>query len=519
MFDVQLYTSLRQNAGQVAAARTETGLATGVEVCDALREVQTSLDLLDGVRADLLARLESTAGHTEEGASTSAGWTRRELRMGAGEASRNRRAGHTLQTLPKVAAALAAGRIRAAHVYEFTAGTTKLGTDVMTDLQEILLPVAESSDPAELRAMITQLHEILHPDDLDDKYARGMERRDLKATRCGTGYHVSGFLDIIAGAKFAAWLKDVSTPVYDGDDRSPAQRRVDAFCAVFEQAPTLIDQQTHRDDQTDGNGGQPETGESDAGTQPDPESEAGAPEPSRRRTRRPDSRLLVLADLETLLRLPGAQPATLAGFGHIGQRLLGYLTCGSDTTGILTHGLTDGPIPQADVLSVGRTHRLATSRQRDAVLARQGGHCANPGCGSTYLEIHHVAWWDRDTGPTDLSNLIGICRNCHHLVHQLKLTIRPDESGGFTFARQTGRPIDDHARVTKQRTRQLIATLRHTTAEQNETAEQPETVDRRRDNNAGSVQSAQAHRLATYGIHLKRMRWPDLSAPVPPDRN
>ncbi|MDN5856534.1 MAG: HNH endonuclease, partial [Actinomycetia bacterium] len=434
MFDPRPYATLRHDAGQLAAARAETGLASGVQVCDALRDVQTSLDILGGIRADLLARLETTAGHTDEGASTTSGWARRELRMGAAEARKNCRAGGTLQLLPQVAQALADGRIRPDHVYEFTAGVTKLGASVMADLEEILLPVAETCEPGDLKDTITRLHEVLHPEELDKKYAAGMERKDLKATKCGDGYHVSGFLDIISGAKFTAWLKDVSGPEYDGDDRSPAQRRVDAFCRVFETAITLIDDQTNNTGQDEQTGHDKQTGQdSPAGQDADADggAEAGTPQPQPepqpqpRARRRADTRLLVLADLETLLRLPGAQPATLAGFGHIGQQLLGYLTCGADTAGILTHGLTGGPVPQADILNVGRTHRLATARQRDAVLARQDGVCAAPGCGLTYLEIHHVAWWDRDHGHTDLNNLIGICGRCHHLVHQHKLTIRP----------------------------------------------------------------------------------------------
>ena len=533
MFDSQLYTSLRHNAEQVAAARGTTALATGTQVCDALREVQTSIDMLDGVRADLLARLESTEGHAEEGASTTASWARRELRMGLGESRKNRRAGDTLHTLSHVAAALAAGRIRAEHVYEFTAGITKLGAAVMQDLEEILLPVAETNDPSVLKDTITELHEVLHPDDLDKKYAAGMERKDLKATKCGDGYHVSGFLDIVAGAKVHAWLKDVSGPEYDGDDRTPAQRRVDAFCRLFDQALTLIQEQEaqpggHHTTDTDlpsDNDETSATSESDTAAAEQAQTaqpgDTGAdaqpttgPSP---RPRRADTRLLVLADLETLLRLPGAAPATLAGYGHIGTQLLGYLACGSDLTGILTDGVTDGPVPQADVLNVGRTHRLATVRQRDAVIARQDGVCAAPGCGLTYLEIHHVAWWDRDTGATDLSNLVGICSRCHHLVHQNKLTIAPDGQGGFTFHRQNGRIIDDHTRVTKQQIRDIIAKIRHAAASDaadGATGKTPTSPEQPANPPGGETEQAQ--RLRSMGIEVRRIEYDDLVTTYPP---
>src|SRR5690606_20542034 len=156
-------------------------------------------------------------------------------------------------------------------------------------------------------------------------------------------YHVTGFLDILTGAKVQAWLKDVSGPEYDGDDRTPGQRRVDALAWLIDQAVTLIREEAPSPDPTDSAGGRDDASE---GSQSSETTATGRPQARQDRARR-DTRLLVLADLEPLLRRPGAQPATLSGFGHIGEQLLGYLTCGSDITGILTHGMSDGPTPQA----------------------------------------------------------------------------------------------------------------------------------------------------------------------------
>lgn len=122
---------------------------------------------------------------------------------------------------------------------------------------------------------------------------------------------------------------------------------------------------------------------------------------------------------------------------------------------VLVYG-TEGETPQAKVLNVGRTARLATPKQRHAVITRQGGYCATPGCSNTYLEIHHVAWRERDGGRTDLNNPVGICTRCHHLVHQNRLKIEPDSSGGFTFRRSTGKRLHDHRRRNAYRIRQLL---------------------------------------------------------------
>ncbi|UPK73810.1 HNH endonuclease [Nocardioidaceae bacterium SCSIO 66511] len=445
MFEPQTYTRLRDLAGQAANVSDQIGLATDEQLCQSLRDLQAALDLLDGVRASLFAQLKETEAHKSDGASTVAGWARQELRMGLGESRRHTKAGQTLKTLPKVAAALDAGQIRGAHVDEFTVGVTKVGADIMTDLQDVLLPIAKTCEPRDLRVAINELNDIVNCEERDKAYQRGMNKRDIRVDKCGDGYYVSGMLDPVTGAKFSQWAKTVSAPEYDGDDRAPSDRRVDGLGRM------LDDQNTPPPPEQQPSDEQPEQ------------------EPSKPR-RRADVSLLVLADLETLLRLPGARPATLVGFGPIGPQLLGYLTCGADTSGILTHGTTNGPTPQANVLNVGRTSRLATTAQRKAITARQDGICANPGCGSTFLEFHHVNWWNRDGGRTDVSNLVGICGGCHHLVHQNKLVIRHDGHGGFTFHRSTGAIIDDHARVTKQRVRDLIAKIRHTA----ETGDEPE---------------------------------------------
>ncbi|UPK74140.1 HNH endonuclease [Nocardioidaceae bacterium SCSIO 66511] len=450
MFEPQTYTRLHQQARQAANRSDAIGLATDEQLCQSLRDLQAALDLLDGVRASLFAQLKETEAHKSDGASTVAGWARQQLRMGLGESRRHTKAGQTLKTLPKVAAALQAGQIRGAHVDEFTVGVTKVGADIMTDLQDVLVPLARKCEPRDLRVAINELNDIVNCEERDKAYQRGMNKRDITATRCGDGYYVTGMLDPVTGAKFNQWLKTVSTPEYDGDDRAPSDRRVDGLGRMLDDQntpPPSADQQ-------------PPAEQSEQGQQEEQAGEPPAEERPKPR-RRADTTLLVLADLETLLRLPGARPATLVGFGPIGPQLLGYLTCGADLTGVLTHGSTGGPVPQANVLNVGRTSRLATTAQRKAITARQDGSCANPGCGSTFLEFHHVDWWNRDAGKTDLDNLVGICGNCHHLVHQNKLTIRHDGHDGFTFHRSTGAVIDDHARITKQRVRDLIANIRH----------------------------------------------------------
>ncbi|WP_438853633.1 HNH endonuclease signature motif containing protein [Agromyces sp. M3QZ16-3] len=78
-------------------------------------------------------------------------------------------------------------------------------------------------------------------------------------------------------------------------------------------------------------------------------------------------------------------------------------------------------------LDLGRSARLFTRAQRLALGERDGG-CASCGQNVGYVEAHHIRWWERDAGPTDLSNGVLLCSFCHHLIHREGWTIRPEAS-------------------------------------------------------------------------------------------
>ncbi|MET0927985.1 MAG: HNH endonuclease signature motif containing protein, partial [Aeromicrobium sp.] len=145
---------------------------------------------------------------------------------------------------------------------------------------------------------------------------------------------------------------------------------------------------------------------------------------------------------------PPTKPATLAGYGNIGPSLLMYFLCVSDVTAFLMKD--HGGDRQAQILNVGRTHRLATLKQRRAVIARQHGVCAAPGCRHTHLEVHHSIWYSRG-GTTDLDPLIGLCSRCHHLVHKNRLVITGNAVDGFDFTTRTGRPLARRRRSSYRR--------------------------------------------------------------------
>ncbi|MFC6449209.1 HNH endonuclease [Cellulomonas gelida] len=75
-------------------------------------------------------------------------------------------------------------------------------------------------------------------------------------------------------------------------------------------------------------------------------------------------------------------------------------------------------------LDVGRTRRMFTPAQRRAVVARDRV-CAWNGCGVPpgYCQVHHVTWWHRDGGRSDLRNAVLLCDFHHHEAHRLDLDV------------------------------------------------------------------------------------------------
>jgi hypothetical protein len=95
----------------------------------------------------------------------------------------------------------------------------------------------------------------------------------------------------------------------------------------------------------------------------------------------------------------------------------------------------------SNVLDVGRSHRLVTDRQYRALLLRQHGHCAHPGCPNTKnLHAHHRIHWIHG-GRTDLDNLRLLCERHHVAHHAGEFEILAAGAGRFRFLSSDGRDL------------------------------------------------------------------------------
>ena len=70
---------------------------------------------------------------------------------------------------------------------------------------------------------------------------------------------------------------------------------------------------------------------------------------------------------------------------------------------------------KAQDMWLGRRQRTASEAQRVALIARDQ-HCIGCGANPLWCRAHHIVWWSKN-GPTDLDNLVLVCDDCHHKIH------------------------------------------------------------------------------------------------------
>ncbi len=92
-----------------------------------------------------------------------------------------------------------------------------------------------------------------------------------------------------------------------------------------------------------------------------------------------------------------------------------------------------------ELLELGRSARTVNRAQRRALRAmhRTCGHhdCTVP---FSACRIHHVRFWVRDRGPTDIDNLLPLCERHHHLVHEGRWTVTMTPERVATWIRPDG---------------------------------------------------------------------------------
>lgn len=121
----------------------------------------------------------------------------------------------------------------------------------------------------------------------------------------------------------------------------------------------------------------------------------------------PKMQLCALVDFERLRAHNPTGVAQLLDGQPLPQPALELLACNSAITGVV--------FKNGEPIWVGRQHRHATHAQTKALIARDKG-CIGCSAGIDRCEAHHIIAW-QDNGSTDITNLVLVCKRCHHNIH------------------------------------------------------------------------------------------------------
>jgi hypothetical protein len=430
--------------GRLAAAVDELAAEdlAGLPDAEAAARVLALRGLLERLEGQWLRELAAVdargAAGAEDGvrAPSTAGWLRSRARLGAADAAQHVRVARALHRGPLTgtARALAAGEISAAHAAVLARGTQDLRPRTTVEAEPVLLDAARRLDPARLRRVVAHLRDVAEPEAADARARRQHEQRGLRVSPTFEGMvAVDGLLEAEAGETLLAALDPLARPAGAADERSTAQRRADALTELARRALE--------------GGSLPHTG----GVRPQvtvtvelatllgqagvPGGEGGwaLPLPAEAARRLACDAAVIRAVVDRDRGGTERDPGDPDDPGGLAGRLRAAVA-------LLPSALGGAP---SRPLDLGRTVRVVSAAQRNALALRDGG-CSFPGCDRplAWCEAHHLRHWLAG-GPTDLANLVLLCRTHHRAVHE----------GGWRIRRHTGGNLT----VTPPRRRQSAA--------------------------------------------------------------
>jgi hypothetical protein len=290
-----------------------------------------------------------------------------------------------LGELPATLDSARAGRASFSNVTLIAHLAEEVGVAQVAPLERILVGAAETLEPGAMRTLTRATRLRLDPDGVlaDDNRAHVRRWFDCDQTY-GGAYVLRGELDAENGALVKTAIDALSHGMSRGETRLASQRRADALVE-------LAALQLRCGDHPDVHGQRPH--------------------------------LTVTVSADTLRSGADAAPAELRGVGPIHPETARRLACDAVRTLVTVAPPADGSFATAGSrgvlpLSVGRATRTIPAHLRTALHLRDQG-CRFPGCDRppAWTDGHHIIHWP-DGGPTELENLVSLCRPHHRAVHE-----------------------------------------------------------------------------------------------------
>lgn len=367
------------------------------ELPNLVRSLKQSGDRLSALKTRAIGMMERRGAQKQDGHTTAKQWLAEELHEDAREAAKQTRRARRAEAHPTAFGAFDDGEISEAHVDVIDRAVRQAGPDADREtLEAELTQAARTMPPGELARHARRREIVEQPGRAAERERQQYELRNLRyLEKAGGG--AQAIIELTAADYEIHRSAIDALMTTDGADVPPDQRRSHGqrmYDAAIEMARRSL------------------------ATDPDTRSRNGAPVTG-----------TVIVDLPTLTGdAPGV--GELGYAGPITAETARRLLCDAHIARVITAGTSE-------ILDVGRAQRTATPAQARAILAIWKG-CARCGAPPSFCEAHHIEWWDRDHGPTDLDNLLPLCWACHTAVHTTGLTITRHPDGTITFTTRTG---------------------------------------------------------------------------------
>ena len=339
----------------------------------------------EGTKLTIVAEIAERQTHRGHHAATTEDLLATTLHMSRGQARAQAELAEGLRTVPKVAEALADGRLGVAQAAVAVRKVEQLkdrddSAELIASLDATAARAGQTLDQGRLSRLLDNAVATAAPDALKSREDRAYARRGLRFDLSGDLPQMHANLAVEGLAVLKAAVEALGRPTEAGDERTVAQRHHDALITL---ATKYMD-----------DGKLPQSA-----------------------VQRPHVLLVVTPD--GLHGTPDAAPNVIDGVGAVSTETAKQICCDADLT-VITKDT------QGKVLDAQPQRRSPTRRQRRAVIARDQA-CIGCGAPISRCEVHHMQW-NRHQGPTTVENMTLVCWNCHRHIHHhgWQITRSPD---------------------------------------------------------------------------------------------
>ncbi len=343
----------------------------------ALAQIEKEHRELEAATAAWLARVaeyDRAGDYALDGYASTAVAVRTVCRMNPGVAKGHVDLARKLGSLPAVAEAFGRGDISRAHAAVVANVYTPERADEITNLEPVLVGIAEAHTPHELAGILQRVTDAL---DGDGGAAADETRHQRRRAHLSRTFDGMGALDALFDPDDTDYLEravkaEMEADRTAGDARTTCQRRADAFMNLIRRGAVRAETST---------------------------------------VRAMNRHFVIAVDVEDFSTPERVEELRLEvrRHGHLCAATLERISCDTHISRVITAGTSE-------ILDVGRSTRTVTPALWNALVVRDQ-HCQAPGCRRppADCQAHHKWHWTRG-GPTDLDNLVLLCWK-HHRQH------------------------------------------------------------------------------------------------------